>query len=163
MALKKEKKVEIAANLDIALADAQSVVFVKFDKLKVKDVNELRRSLQKDGIGYFVSKKTLLKRSLDKKGITGDMPELAGQIAMAYGTDLLAPAREVYAFAKTHKDNLSIVGGVFEGKYMDKAEMEKVATIPSREVLLSQIAYLLKSPMQRLAIAVNAVAGTKTS
>ncbi len=161
MALKKEKKVDIAVTLDKALLDAQSVVFVKFDKLKVKDVNELRRNLQKDGIGYFVSKKTLLKRSLDKKGITGDMPELAGQIAMAYGTDLLAPAREVYAFAKTHKDNLSIVGGVFEGKYMDKAEMEKVATIPSREVLLSQIAYLLKSPMQRLAIAVNAVAGTK--
>ncbi len=161
MALKKEKKVEIAVSLDKALADAQSVVFVKFDKLKVADVNALRRNLQKDGIGYFVSKKTLLKRSLDKKGITGDIPELAGQIAMAYGTDLLAPAREVYAFAKTHKENISIVGGVFEGKYMDKAEMEKVATIPSREVLLSQIAYLLKSPMQRLAIAVNAVAGTK--
>jgi large subunit ribosomal protein L10 len=161
MALKKEKKVEIGITLDNALVDAQSVVFVKFDKLKVKDVNELRRSLQKDGIGYYVAKKTLLKRALAVKGVTGDMPELAGQIAMAYGTDLLAPAREVYAFAKTHKDNISIVGGVFEGKYMDKAEMEKVATIPSREVLLSQIAYLLKSPMQRLAIAVSAVAGTK--
>ena len=163
MALKKEKKVEIAVSLDKALADAQSVVFVKFDKLKVADVNALRRNLQKDGIGYFVSKKTLLKRSLDKKGITGDMPELAGQIAMAYGTDLLAPAREVYAFAKTHKENISIVGGVFEGKYMDKAEMEKVATIPSREVLLSQIAYLLKSPMQRLAIGINAVASQKAA
>ncbi len=163
MALKKEKKVEIAVSLDKALADAQSVVFVKFDKLKVADVNALRRNLQKDGIGYFVSKKTLLKRSLDKKGITGDIPELAGQIAMAYGTDLLAPAREVYAFAKTHKDNISIVGGVFEGKYMDKAEMEKVATIPSREVLLSQIAYLLKSPMQRLAIGINAVASQKAA
>lgn len=161
MALKKEKKVEIAVSLDKALVDAASVVFVKFDKLKVADVNTLRRNLQKDGIGYVVSKKTLLKRSLDKKGIAGDLPELSGQIAMAYGTDLLAPAREVYAFAKTHKDNISIVGGVFEGKYMDKAEMEKVATIPSREVLLSQIAYLLKSPMQRLAIAVNAVAGQK--
>ena len=161
MALKKEKKVEIAVTLDKALVDAQSVVFIKFDKLKVKDVNELRRSLQKDGIGYYVSKKTLLKRALATKGVTGDMPELAGQIAMAYGTDLLAPAREVYAFAKTHKENISIVGGVFEGRYMDKAEMEKVATIPSREVLLSQIAYLLKSPMQRLAIAVSAVAGTK--
>src|SRR5574343_694682 len=161
MALKKEKKVEIAVSLDKALVDAASVVFVKFDKLKVADVNTLRRNLQKDGIGYVVSKKTLIKKSLDKKGIAGDMPELSGQIAMAYGTDLLAPAREVYAFAKTHKENISIVGGVFEGRYMDKAEMEKVATIPSREVLLSQIAYLLKSPMQRLAIAVNAVAGQK--
>jgi large subunit ribosomal protein L10 len=161
MALKKEKKVEIANTLTAALSNASSAVFVKFDKLKVKDVNELRRTLQKDDIGYFVAKKTLLKRALSEKGISGDLPELEGQIAIAYGTDLLAPAREVYAFAKTHKSNVSIVGGVFDGKYMDKEGMEKVATIPSREVLLSQIAYLLKSPMQRLAIAVNAVAGQK--
>jgi large subunit ribosomal protein L10 len=161
MALKKEKKVEIVDNLELALKDAQSAVFVKFDKLTVADVNTLRRNLQKEGVGYSVAKKTLLKRVLSTKGIEGDLPELAGQIAIAYGTDLLAPAREVHAFAKTHKDNISIVGGIFEGKYMDKAQMEAIATIPPREVLLSQIAYLLKSPMQRLAIAVNAVAGTK--
>lgn len=161
MALKKEKKVEIVDSLEKSLKNAQSAVFVKFDKLTVADVNTLRRDLQKESIGYTVAKKTLLKRVLATKGIEGDQPELTGQIAVAYGEDLLAPAREVYAFAKTHKDNISIVGGIFEGKYMDKMQMEAIATIPPREVLLSQIAYLLKSPMQRLAIAVNAVAGTK--
>ncbi len=161
MALKKEKKVEIVDSLEKSLKNAKSAVFVKFDKLTVADVNKLRRDLQKEGIGYSVAKKTLLKRVLATKGIEGELPELAGQIAIAYGEDLLAPAREVHAFAKTHKDNISIVGGIFEGKYMDKAQMEAIATIPPREVLLSQIAYLLKSPMQRLAIAVNAVAGTK--
>jgi large subunit ribosomal protein L10 len=163
MALKKEKKVSIVENLENELASAQSVVFVKFDKLKVADANALRRSLQKEGIGYAVSKKTLLKRALVSKSITGDMPELQGQIAVAYGTDLLAPAREVFVFHKTHKDNISIVGGVFEGKYMDKVMMESIANIPPREVLLAQIAYLLKSPIQRLAIGINAVAGTKTA
>ncbi len=161
MALKKEKKVEIVDTLEASLKNAQSAVFVKFDKLTVADVNKLRRDLQKESIGYTVAKKTLLKRVLATKGIEGELPELAGQIAVAYGEDLLAPAREVYAFAKTHKENISIVGGIFEGKYMDKAQMESIANIPPREVLLSQIAYLLKSPMQRLAIAVNAVAGTK--
>ncbi len=161
MALKKEKKVEIVADLDASLKDAQSAVFVKFDKLTVADVNTLRRNLQKEGVGYMVAKKTLLKRALTTRGIDGELPALEGQIAVAYGTDLLAPAREVYAFQKGHKENISIVGGMFEGKYMDKQAMESIATIPPREVLLSQIAYLLKSPMQRLAIAVNAVAGTK--
>ena len=151
MALKKEKKVEIVADLDASLKDAQSAVFVKFDKLTVADVNALRRSLQKEGDGYTVA----------TRGIDGELPVLEGQIAVAYGTDLLAPAREVYAFQKGHKENISIVGGMFEGKYMNKQEMESIATIPPREVLLSQIAYLLKSPLQRLAIAVNAVAGTK--
>ncbi|MBP6908608.1 MAG: 50S ribosomal protein L10 [Candidatus Pacebacteria bacterium] len=161
MALKKQKKTEIVSTLDASLKDAQSVVFVKFDKLTVADVNTLRRNLQKEDIGYMVAKKTLLKRALATRGIEGELPELPGQIAVAYGTDLLAPAREVYAFQKGHKENISIVGGMFEGKYMDKVQMESIATIPPREVLLSQIAYLLKSPLQRLAIAVNAVAGTK--
>lgn len=161
MALKKEKKVELLANLEGSLKNANSAVFVKFDKLKVADVNALRRSLQSSQVGYVVSKKTLLKRALGTKGVEGEMPELPGQIAMAYGADLLVPAREVFEFYKTHKENVQIVGGVFEGKYMSASEMMNIATIPGREVLLSQIAYLLKSPIQRLAIAVNAVAGQK--
>jgi large subunit ribosomal protein L10 len=156
-----DKKKELVASLEKSLKGAESAVFVKFDKLTVADANTLRRSLQKEGIGYVVAKKTLLKRALTTKGVTGDLPALDGQIAVAYGTDLLAPAREVFAFQKGHKENVAIVGGVFEGKYMNKAQMESIATIPTREVLLSQIAYLLKSPMQRLALAVNAVAGTK--
>ncbi len=162
MALKKEKKVEVLGTLEKSLKNANSAVFVKFDKLKVADANALRRSLQKSDVGYLVSKKTLLKRALGTKGVEGEMPELLGQIAMAYGTDLMAPAREVFEFQKAHKEHVSIVGGVFEGKYMNASEMMEIATIPGREVLLSKIAYLLNSPMQRLAIAVNAVAGQKT-
>jgi large subunit ribosomal protein L10 len=156
-----DKKKSLVATLESSLKTANSVVFVKFDKLKVADVNILRRSLQKEGIGYIVSKKTLLKRALGTRGVEGTLPELPGQLAIAYGEDLLSPAREVLAFYKGHKDNISIVGGVFESKYMNAEEMMSIATIPPREVLLSQIAYLLKSPIQRLAIAVNAVAGTK--
>lgn len=163
MAITLTKKKELVVGLEASLKDANSVVFVKFDKLTVADVNTLRRNLQKSDIGYVVAKKTLLKRALGSKNIEGEMPEMPGQIAIAYGTDLLAPAREVLAFYKTHKDNISIVGGVFEGKYMDKAMMESIANIPPREVLLAQIAYLLKSPIQRLAIAVNQVASKVSS
>jgi large subunit ribosomal protein L10 len=161
MALKKAKKTEIVSDLEKSLKDAQSIVFVKFDKLTVADVNALRRSLQKDNVGYTVAKKTLLKRALGSKSIEGEIPELAGQAAVAFGTDPIASARGVYEFAKTHKENISILGGVYDGKYVDAGMMTSLATIPSREVLLSQIAFLLKSPMQRLAIAVNAVAGQK--
>lgn len=158
MALKKAKKVEIVSDLEKSLKTAESVVFVKFDKLTVADANSLRRSLQKENVGYSVAKKTLLKRALVSKSIAGEIPELAGQVAVAFGTDPIASARGVYEFAKTHKENISILGGVYEGKYVDAVMMTSMATIPSREVLLSQIAFLLKSPMQRLAIAVNAVA-----
>ncbi len=108
-----------------------------------------------------MGKKSLLKRALDARGYTGEIPELPGEIAVAYGTDSIAPAREVFGFQKTHKENVSIVGGIFEGMYKDQASMLSLATIPSREVLLSQIAFLLKSPIQRLAIAVSEVAKNK--
>lgn len=97
---------------------------------------------------------------LDEKGLAGTAPVLEGEIGVAYSTDPLAAAREVFNFAKG-KARPVIAGGVYDGKYADKAEILAIATIPSREVLLSQIAYLLKSPLQRLAIAVNEVSKAK--
>jgi large subunit ribosomal protein L10 len=161
MAITKEKKHQIVSSFTDILSGAESVVFVKFDKLTVKSAQELRRALRAAGVGYKVGKKTLLKRALEARGYQGDLPDLPGEIAVAYGTDPIAPAREVFGFQKANKDFVSIVGGIFEGAYKDQASMLSLATIPSRDVLLSQIAFLLKSPMQRLAIAVNEVAKSK--
>lgn len=160
MALTKTKKKEIVSTLETELKDAGSIVFVNFKGLTVKEADALRKSLREQGVSYKVAKKTLLARVLNEKGITGDMPNLEGETAIAYSRDLLAPAREVFTFAKG-KQTPKIAGGVFEGSYADAAKITSLATIPSREVLLSQIAYLLKSPMQRLAIAVNQVAEKK--
>lgn len=161
MAISKEKKVSIVASFTDMLKDAQSIAFVQFDRLSVKDASELRRALRASGVSYKVGKKTLLKRVLADMGIQGELPELPGEIAVAASTDALAPARGVYEFQKTHKDMVTLVGGVFEGSYKDKEHMLALATIPPREVLLAQIAFLLKSPLQRLAIAVNEVAKKK--
>lgn len=161
MAITKAKKQEIVSSFADILSGAQSVVFVKFDKLTVKNAQALRRALRANGVGYKVGKKSLLKRALEARGYTGDLPELPGEIAVAYGTDSIAPAREVFSFQKTNKEFISIVGGIFEGSYKDQQTMLSLAMIPSREVLLSQLAWLLKSPLQRLAIAVNEVANKK--
>lgn len=158
-----DKKKELVAGLEKSLKTAQSVVFVKFDKLKVADVNTLRRNLQKESVGYVVAKKTLLKRALGTHGVAGDMPEMPGQIAIAYGEDLLSPAREVFAFQKGHKENVTIVGGVFEGKYMNAEEMMSIATIPPLQVLRGMFVNLINSPIQRMAVVLDQIAQTKTS
>ena len=85
------------------MKDAKTLVFVNFGKLSVHDANALRRSLQKEGVGYKVAKKTLIKKVFGEK-YSGEIPELPGQIGVAYATDELAPAREVYNFQKTHKE-----------------------------------------------------------
>ncbi|HRH25014.1 MAG TPA: 50S ribosomal protein L10 [Candidatus Paceibacterota bacterium] len=161
MAISKDKKISIVASFKDILADAKSVAFVKFDRLTVKDAMALRRALRAEGISYKVGKKTLLKRVLADLGIKGELPPLEGEIAIAASSDPMAPAKVVYEFQKSHADMISLVGGIFEGDYKDKQTMISLATIPSKEVLLSQIAYLLKSPMQRLAIAVNEVSKQK--
>lgn len=158
-----DKKKELVASLDKALKGANSVVFVKFDKLKVADVNSLRRTLQSNEVGYQVSKKTLLKRALSSLELKGDLPEIPGQVAIAYSEDLLAGAREIFAFQKDHKEEISIVGGVFEGKYMNAEEMISIATIPPLQTLRGMFVNLINSPIQRLVIGLDQIAKKRNS
>lgn len=158
MAITKAKKVELVAAFEAEVQNAQSIVFVNFKKLSVKDTIAMRRGLRASGVGYKVIKKTLMKRVLDSKGITGDMPALDGEIGVAYGEDLLAPAREVFAFSQTRREQVAIVGGVFEGKYMSKEEMLSIATIPSLQTLYGQFVGLLASPMRMFVVALDQIA-----
>jgi len=158
--LQKSKKEEMIKGLEKAIKGSESVVFVNFHGMNVSNETVLRRELRNQGVDYKVSRKTLLKRALLKKA-EGEIPELPGEVAVAYSKDSTAPAREIYNFQKAHKIVLDILGGIFEGKFIGKEKMIEIAMIPSREVLLSKIAFLLKSPMQRLAIAVNEVVKKK--
>lgn len=155
------KKKELVAGLEKSIKGAGSVVFVKFDKLTVMDANELRRSLQSNEVGYVVAKKTLLKRALEASKKEGDLPEMPGQVAIAYGQDLLAPSREVFNFAKSHKENVEIIGGIFEDKYMNASEMMSIATIPPLQILRGMFVNLINSPIQKLAIALDQIAEAK--
>ncbi|HEY4512850.1 MAG TPA: 50S ribosomal protein L10 [Candidatus Paceibacterota bacterium] len=158
MPVTRKKKEEAYKNLSEGLKSSKSVVFVNFHGLTVADSTELRRKLRESGIKYSVAKKTIAGKVLEEQSYSGNMPELTGELAIAWGEDLIAPAREVNEFEKKFKDRVKILGGIFEGVYKDRDAMKSIAMIPTREVLLSQIAYLLKSPMQRFAIAVSEVA-----
>ena len=162
MALPRAKKAELIASYSEALKKAKSAVYVKFKGLSVKDTSKLRGQLFNENTHYTVVKKTLWKRATDAAKIGGVAPVTGEELAVVYGEDLLIPARLSYEFSKDHKESFSILGGIFDGSFKDAAYMLSIATIPSREILLSQLAYLLKSPMQRIAIAVSEVAKKKT-
>ena len=157
MALKKAKKKEILSDLHDLIKGSESMVFVGFDKLTVAQDTILRRNLRKEGIGYRVAKKTLLKKSLSEGGFAGELPEMVGEVALAYGKDLLAPAREVYNFQKTNKENIKILGGVFEGKFVDATKMMEIASIPGMQVLYGQFVNLINSPIQRFAVVLDQI------
>ena len=158
MALKKEKKVEVIEKLKKAIKGEKSLVFVNFHGLTVANVTTLRKYLVSLGIGYKVSKKTLLRRALDEAKFEGTIPTLDGEVALVYGEDLLAPAREIYNFHKSHMDTIKIVGGIFEGKFLDAPAMLSIAMIPGREVLLGQFVNIINSPIARFAVVLGQIA-----
>ena len=160
MAITKAKKTDILAKLEGIKNESDSIVFVSFKGVTVKDTTAMRRMLREAGVGYFVAKKTLMKRAFDG-AYTGEMPELEGEIAVAYSTDALAPAQKVKEFASKFKDNLAIVGGVFQGVYKNKAEMTEIASIPPLQTLRGMFAQLINSPRQRFAVVLDQVAQTK--
>jgi len=154
--LQKSKKAEMIKDLEEMIKKSSSLVFVNFHGLKVSEETKLRRELRDKGVGYKVSRKTLLKRALEGKA-EGELPELGGEVAIAYSEDQTASPREIYNFQKANKGLLNILGGIFNGKFVGGAYMMEIATIPSKEVLLSKLAFLMKSPMQRFALAISEV------
>ena len=161
MALPRAKKAELIDFYTEALKGAKSAVYVKFKGLSVAETSTLRSQLFSEKIRYTVVKKTLWKRATEAVKVQGEAPVTGEELAVIYGEDLLSPARLSYEFSKTHKDTFAILGGIFDGQFKSKVEMLSIATIPPREVLLSQLAYLLKSPMTRLAVGLSEVAKTK--
>jgi large subunit ribosomal protein L10 len=159
--LLKSKKEEMVKDLEGAIKNSESLVFVNFHGLKVSDETNLRRNLRDQGVNYKVSRKTLLARALKGKA-QGEIPELAGEIAIAYSKDQTASAREIYNFQKTHKGILNIIGGIFEGKFIGQEKMMEIAMIPSREVLYAQFVNLINSPIQRFAVVLDQIAKSKS-
>ncbi|MFZ2484404.1 MAG: 50S ribosomal protein L10 [Minisyncoccia bacterium] len=161
MAISKAKKGEVIEKLQKALKGAKSLVFVNFHGLKVSDATEMRRALKSEGVSYTVAKKSLTTRALEGEKFTGTLPSLDGELALAWGDDLVAPARGVHVFQKKFPEALKILGGIFEGKYMSKFEMEEIALIPSLDVLRGKFVNIINSPIQRFVIGLSEIAKIK--
>lgn len=160
MALTKQQKNERLAEIVSILKENETIAFVQFNKLTMAQSQAFRRALRAEGVGFKTVKKTLLEKACEQIGMA-KMPELIGQIGIAYGTDKLAPAREVFNFQKTLKDIVSLVGGVFEKTFKDQPSMTMIATIPPMDTLRGMFLNLVNSPRSRFAIVVNEYAKTK--
>lgn len=162
MAITKDKKKSILDKLD-GIKNNESIVFVNFKGLPVFETTTMRRELAKGDVAYYVAKKTLVKKAFTEAGIEGDMPKLEGELAVVYGNDATGPAREIFAFQKKYDGKISILGGIFEHKFVDKSQMEEIAKIPSMHVLRGMFVNVINSPIQGFAMAIKAIADKRTA
>ena len=170
MAKTKAEKSVIIDKLEEAFKTGASSVFVHFTKITVAEESAMRRALRTDGVSYFVAKKTLMRRALEKLGHAHETLPLEGEVAVAYGggEDSTVAARLVHEFGKKLTDplrrssseasKLTILGGIFEGKLVDGVKMQEIETIPPMATLRAMFAQLINSPRQRFAVVLSKVA-----
>lgn len=162
MAITKEKKKEIHEKLDGIVKDAETLVFVGFSGLSGGEVTMMRRALRENGVGYVVTKKTLMNRVLTESPYQGERPALEGEVAIAYGVDAIQPAQSIRDFQKQFEDRVRILGGVFAGTYKNQEEMTEIASIPSMQTLRGMFVNVINSPIQGLAISLSQIAEKRT-
>lgn len=163
MAISKTKKQDIVAKVADIISKSNSVVFVNFHKVSVTEATVIRKQLRSHGVGFYVAKKTLTKRALGDSAVTGEIPDLQGEMALVYSDDMLASSREIFAFQKSLVGRISILGGIFENSFQSKSKMETIASIPSQKALYAQIVNLINSPIQGLVLGLNAIAEKRDS
>ncbi len=133
-----EQKQKTIDEIENSVKNSSAVVFVDYRGLTVSEVTELRRKLREVDAELKVYKNTLTKRALDSLKINLD-EHLTGPKAIAFGNDVVAPIKVLANFAKDH-DALELKVGIIDGEISDKEALDKLATIPSREGLLTMLA-----------------------
>ncbi len=150
----KEAKV---AEIKEKLEKAQAVVLASYQGLTVEEDTQLRKSLREAGVEYKVYKNSLVTLAAKELGHEGIVPFLEGPVSIAFGyEDATAPARVLNNFSKDHK-KLELKAGIVDGTIYGSEEVKKLASIPSKEVLIAQLLGSFKAPLSNFAYLINAI------
>ena len=155
---KVELKQPIIDAISADVADAKSVVLVDYRGLTVAEDTQLRKELREAGIVYKVYKNTMMRRAFEGTDFAELDPFLEGPSAIAISNDdVTAPARVLAKFAKT-AEALEFKAGVIEGDLYDVDGLKALASIPSREELLSKLFGSMQSPIANFARVLQQIA-----
>lgn len=155
---KVEIKKPIVDEIIECLNGAKSAVLADYRGLTVEQDTALRKKMREAGVIYKVYKNTMIKRAVAGTEFEALVPDLEGPTAIAISKeDATAPARILFGFAKT-ADALQLKSGVVEGTYYDERGIQVIATIPSREELLSKFLGSIQSPVTNFARVIKQIA-----
>jgi len=157
MAVSKAKKTEQVEKLAKDLKNVSNVVVSTYTKMTVAQDFELRKALRGAGAKYQVVKNTLAERAGKGTKVEGALKDLSGVSSIAYTTgDPVSMAKALIKYAKDNPE-FTFKSGAVEGRVVTIKEIEALATLPSKEELMSKLLFLINAPAQRLATAINAV------
>ena len=157
MSLNRNEKATVVTDVSAQAARSQTLALAEYRGLTVAHLDTLRRQARDKGVYLHVLKNTLARRAVAGTPFEVAQSAMVGPLIYSFSTDAVAAAKVLSDFAKTN-DKLIVKGGAYGGKALDAEGVKALASIASREVLIAQIAGLLKSPIQRLAGVIAALA-----
>src|SRR5688572_13602026 len=153
--MKRPEKEKLVAELKEKLTGANALYYTDFTGLNVKRMTDLRRRLRRANVEYVVIKNTLALRAVNESGLVGT--RLKGQTGLVIAKDAVAAAKVLADFAKENDQRPAVKGGLLDGKSLDVEQVKKLASMPSREQMLAQLAAGLQSPMAAFVGALSGV------
>jgi len=160
LSLNRNEKAAVVTDVSAQAARSQTLALAEYRGLTVESLNKLRADARSKGVYLHVLKNTLARRAVAGTPFEVASGAMVGPLIYGFSQDPVAAAKVISDFAKTN-DKLVIKGGAYAGKALNADGVKALASIPSREVLISQVAGLLKSPIQRMAAVMAAVAEKK--
>jgi large subunit ribosomal protein L10 len=151
--MKKPEKEKLVAELKQKLSGANALYYTDFTGLNVKRMTDLRRRLRKANVAYVVIKNTLALRAVNESGLVGT--RLRGPTGLVIAKDAVAAAKVLADFAKENDQRPAVKGGLLEGRALDVAQVKKLASMPSREQMLTELGASMQAPMAAFVGALN--------
>lgn len=156
MSLNLEEKKAVVAEVSAQVAEAQAIILAEYRGLEVGDLTQLRAQARKSGVYLRVLKNTLVRRAVDGTPFSGLASEMVGPLMFGISTDPVAAAKVLNDFAKSN-DKFVIKAGAMPNQVMDVNAVKALATMPSREELLSKLLGTMQAPIAKFVRTLNEV------
>jgi large subunit ribosomal protein L10 len=154
--MNRTEKQQTVDSLGAQFREIDSAILINYRGLKVVDATELRRKIREIDGKYIVVKNTLAARAAKETKLEQLTPMFEGPTAVAYHDRDIVALAKLLTEANKANANVAFKAALIQGKVVPAAEIHNIALMPSREVLLSKLVFLLKAPIQRLATVLKA-------
>lgn len=146
MSLNIEAKKAAVEEISAGIANAQTMVIAEYRGISVANMTELRSNARKEGVYLRVLKNTLVRRAVSETRFAALADQMVGPLVYAASEDAVAAAKVLHQFSKKD-DKIIIKGGSYNGELMDASQVSELASIPSREELLSKLLFVMQAPV----------------
>ncbi len=152
----KQDKIDAVEELKKRIQESEITILTRFVGINAEQATTLRKKLRDCHVDFKIFKNTLAQRALDELELSDAGKLMEGPTAWAFSTDSVAPSKVLKEFNK-EVPMVEMSGGILEGKIISKQQLDALASLPSREVLLSQVVGTIAAPLRNFVSALNAL------